>query len=265
VLPNKLAYRITRKKNVALQQFMYKRTRTQPDKVKATLIARVTKALGEDYDVAQHFTPTYNPWDQRMCLVPDGDLFTSIKSGKASVVTDQIDTFTETGIRLQSGSELAADIIVTATGLNMVTLGEMKFVVDGEPVDFATTWTYKGFAYSGVPNLASSFGYINASWTLRADLTCEYVCRLLNHMETTGTVQCTPRLRPEDANMPERPWIENFTSGYMQREMHKFPRQGDHEPWINPQSYTRDKKMFRTSQLEDGAMQFTSAPVLAQG
>ena len=263
VLPNKLAYRITRKKNVALQQFFYKRTRTQPEKVKTTLLGRVTKALGEDYDVATHFTPSYNPWDQRMCLVPNGDLFTSIKSGKASVVTDEIDTFTETGIRLKSGTELAADIIVTATGLNLVTLGEMDFVVDGEPVDFAKTWTYKGFAYSGVPNLASSFGYVNASWTLRADLTCEYVCRLLNHMETTGTVECTPRLRPEDAGMPERPWIDNFTAGYMQRVMHKFPRQGDREPWINPQSYTRDKKMFRTGQLEDGAMQFTSAPVAA--
>jgi len=264
VLPNKLAYRITRKKNVALQQFFYKRTRTQPEKVKTTLIGRVTKALGEDYDVATHFTPSYNPWDQRMCLVPNGDLFTAIRSGKASVVTDEIDTFTETGIRLRSGTELAADIIVTATGLNLVTLGEMDFVVDGEPVDFAKTWTYKGFAYSGVPNLASSFGYVNASWTLRADLTCEYVCRLLNHMETTGTVECTPRLRPEDANMPERPWIDNFTAGYMQRVMHKFPRQGDREPWINPQSYTRDKKMFRTGQLEDGAMQFTSAPAVAR-
>lgn len=135
-------------------------------------------------------------------------------------------------------------------------------MVDGSPVDFAKTWTYKGFAYSGVPNLASSFGYVNASWTLRADLTCEYVCRLLNHMETTGTVECTPRLRSEDANMPERPWIDNFTAGYMQRVMHRFPRQGDREPWINPQSYTRDKKMFRTGQLEDGAMQFTSAPVV---
>ncbi|MCY7297965.1 MAG: NAD(P)/FAD-dependent oxidoreductase, partial [Ilumatobacteraceae bacterium] len=193
VLPNKLAYRITRKKNVAFQQMIYKRTRTQPDKVRTQLIGRVSKALGPDYDVAQHFTPTYNPWDQRLCLVPNGDLFTAIKSGKASVVTDQIDTFTETGIRLQSGNELTADIIVTATGLNLVTLGEMDFVVDGEPVDFSTTWTYKGFSYSGVPNLASSFGYVNASWTLRADLTCEYVCKLLNHMETTGTVECTPR------------------------------------------------------------------------
>ena len=264
VLPKKLAYRITRKKNVALQQFFYKRTRTQPEKVKTTLLGRVTKALGEDYDVATHFTPSYNPWDQRMCLVPNGDLFAAIKSGKASVVTDEIETVTETGIRLKSGSELRADIIVTATGLNLVTLGEMDFVVDGEPVDFAKTWTYKGFAYSGVPNLASSFGYVNASWTLRADLTCEYVCRLLNHMKTTGTVECTPRLRPTDAGMPERPWIDNFTAGYMQRVMHKFPRQGDREPWINPQSYTRDKKMFRTGQLEDGAMQFTSAPVAAR-
>ena len=261
VLPKKLAYKLTRKKNVAFQQMIYKRTRTQPDKVKANLIGRVSKALGPEYDVAQHFTPTYNPWDQRLCLVPNGDLFAAITSGKASVVTEQIDTFTESGIRLQSGEVLAADIIVTATGLNMVTLGEMKFVVDGEPVDFAKTWTYKGFAYSGVPNLASSFGYVNASWTLRADLTCEYVCRLLNHMETTGTVECTPRLRAADANMPERPWIDSFTAGYMQRVMHMFPRQGDREPWINPQSYTRDKKMFRTGQLEDGAMQFTSSAV----
>jgi len=264
VLPNKLAYKLTRKKNVAFQQMIYKRTRTQPEKVKANLIGRVSKALGPEYDVAQHFTPTYNPWDQRLCLVPNGDLFTAIKSGKASVVTDQIDTFTETGIRLQSGEVLTADIVITATGLNMVTLGEMQFVVDDEPVDFAKTWTYKGFAYSGVPNLASSFGYVNASWTLRADLTCEYVCRLLNHMEATGTVECTPRLRTEDANMPERPWIDSFTAGYMQRMMHMFPRQGDREPWINTQSYTRDKKMFRTGQLEDGAMQFTSAPVAAR-
>lgn len=261
VLPDKVAYNLTRKKNVAFQEMIYRRTRTSPQKVKATLLKRVRKELGPDYDIEKHFTPSYNPWDQRLCLVPNSDLFTAINSGKASVVTDHIDTFTPTGIRLRSGEELAADIVVTATGLQLVTLGEMEFVVDGEPVDFSTTWTYKGFAYSGVPNLASSFGYVNASWTLRADLTCEYVCRLLNYMRDTGTVQCTPRLRPSDAGMPERPWIADFSAGYMQRVMHKFPRQGDREPWINPQSYTRDKKMFRTSAVDDGAMQFTKAPV----
>ena len=259
VLPGKLAYNLTRRKNVAFQQMIYKRTRTQPAKVKAKLIGLVRKELGPDYDVATHFTPKYNPWDQRLCLVPNSDLFKAINAGKASVVTEHIDTFTETGIRLKSGEELQADIIVTATGLELVTLGEMDFVVDGEPVDFSKTWTYKGFAYSDVPNMASSFGYINASWTLRADLICAYVCRLLNHMEATGTVQCTPRLRLSERSMPERPWIDGFSAGYMQRVMHKFPRQGDREPWINPQNYTRDKKMFRKAPLDDGAMQFTTA------
>jgi hypothetical protein len=141
--------------------------------------------------------------------------------------------------------------------LQLVTLGEVSFVVDGEPVDFADTWTYKGFAYSDVPNLASTFGYINASWTLRADLTCAYVCRLLNHMRDTGTVQCTPRLRVSDRTMPARPWIDNFSAGYMQREMHRFPKQGDREPWVNPQNYSRDKKLFRSSPVDDGVMAFT--------
>jgi monooxygenase len=263
VLPDKLAYEITRKKNVALQQFMYGRTRTQPDKVKQTLLKRVRKELGPDYDVDTHFTPRYNPWDQRMCLVPNSDLFKAISSGKASVVTDHIDRFDETGIVLASGDHLDADIIVTATGLELVTLGEMDVVVDGEPVDFSQTWTYKGMAYSGVPNLVSTFGYINASWTLRADLTSEYVCRMLNHMRATGTVQCTPRLRASDAGMPERPWIDDFSANYMQRVMHRFPKQGDREPWINPQNYTRDKKMFRKSAIDDGCMHFTKAPVPA--
>ena len=259
VLPEGLAYDITRLKNTTLQQVLYKRMRSQPEKSKAQLLKMVRKELGDDYDVDTHFTPRYNPWDQRMCLIPNSDLFNAISSGRASVVTDIIDTFTPTGIRLQSGDELDADIIVTATGLQLVTLGEMDFVVDGEPVDFSKTWTYKGFAYSDVPNLASSFGYINASWTLRADLICEYVCRLLNHMEETGTVQCTPRLRASDAGMPERPWIENFTSGYMQRMMHQFPKQGDREPWINPQNYRRDKKMFKKSPVADGVMRFGRA------
>jgi monooxygenase len=262
-LPEKVAYSVTRRKNVAFQQMFYKRTRSHPEKVKAKLVGMVRKGLDADYDVAKHFTPSYNPWDQRLCLVPNGDLFTAIKSGKASVVTDRIETFTETGVQLASGDHLPADIIVTATGLNMVTLGEMDFVVDGEPVDFSKTWTYKGFAYSDVPNLGSTFGYINASWTLRSDLIAEYVCRLLHHMSTTDATQCTPRLRPSDANMPQRPWIENFSSGYMERTMDRFPRQGDREPWINPQNYGRDRKMFRSDPVDDGAMQFTKAPVTA--
>lgn len=255
-LPEKVAYSLTRWKNTSLQQLVYKRTRTKPEQVKEALLKGVREALGSDYDVDTHFTPSYNPWDQRLCLVPNGDLFESIKSGKASVVTDHIQRVDESGILLKSGQRIDADIIVTATGLNLVTLGEMSFTVDGKDVDFSRTWSYKGCAYSDVPNLASSFGYINASWTLRADLTCEYVCRLLNHMDKTGTDICTPRLRESDADMPERPWIDNFSAGYMQRVMHRFPKQGDREPWINPQNFKRDKKMFRESPLDDDVMIF---------
>jgi monooxygenase len=217
------------------------------------------KQLGEDYDVDKHFTPTYNPWDQRLCLVPNADLFEAIRSGTVTVVTDTIDTFTEGGIRLSGGDELAADIIVTATGLQLVTLGEAEIVVDGTPVDFSQTFSYKGFMYSGVPNLASSFGYINASWTLRADLICRYVCRLLNHMRDTGTTICTPTLRPSDATMRARPWVEGFSSGYIQRDMDKLPRQGDREPWINPQNYTRDRKLFLKDPIVDDVMRFSVA------
>ena len=209
-----------------------------------------------DYDVDTHFTPSYNPWDQRLCLIPDGDLFRSIRSGKASVVTAHLDTFTEDGVRLRDGTELEADMIVTATGLNLVTLGEMDFVVDGEPVDFARTWTYRGLGYSDIPNLASTFGYVNASWTLKADLTSEYVCRLLDHMAKVGATRCTPKLRPEDADMPQRKWIEDFPAGYMERTMHLLPRQGDRVPWLNPQDYRRDVKMIRRGAIDDGVMSF---------
>ena len=257
VLPPKMAYNLTRFKNTWRQQLVYNKTRTDPNKVKQLLLGGIQLELGADYDIAKHFTPNYNPWDQRLCLVPNGDFFKSMREGKASVVTDHIASFTETGIQLASGEHLNADIIVTATGLELVTLGEMDFFVDGNQVDFAKTWTYKGFAYSDIPNMASTFGYINASWTLRSDLTAEYVCRLLNHMRKKGVVQCTPRLREQDRNMKERPWIDGFSSGYMQRMMHRMPRQGDHEPWINPQNYRRDKKMFKHSPIDDGVMQFS--------
>lgn len=259
VLPDGLAYRATRWKNAQLTELFYRRTRTAPGQVRKKLLGMVRKQLGPDFDVDTHFTPTYDPWDQRLCLVPNGDLFEALRSGRASVVTDHIEAFTEEGISLRSGERLEADIIVTATGLQLVTLGEMDFIVDGEPVDFARTWTYKGLAYSDVPNLASSFGYVNASWTLRADLTCAYVCRLLNHMTATGTDRCTPRLRPSDRAMAERPWIDDFSAGYMQRMMPLLPKQGDREPWINTQSYARDKKLLGQAPVDDGAMQFTSS------
>jgi monooxygenase len=257
VLPEKMAYNITRFKNTWRQQLVYNKTRTDPEKVKKLLLGGIQLELGADYDIAKHFTPNYNPWDQRLCLVPNGDFFKAMREGKASVVTDHIASFTETGIQLASGEHLEADVIVTATGLELVTLGEMDFMVDGKQVDFSQTWTYKGFAYSDIPNMASTFGYINASWTLRSDLTAEYVCRLLNHMRKKGVAQCTPRLREQDRNMKQRPWIDGFSSGYMQRMMHRMPRQGDHEPWINPQNYRRDKKMFKHSPIDDGVMQFT--------
>jgi monooxygenase len=258
ILPDKVAYDVTRAKNTWRQQLVYKRTRTKPDQIKMLLLGGIQLELGGKYPIKKHFLPRYNPWDQRLCLVPNSDFFAAIRTGRASVVTDTIETFTETGILLSSGEHLAADVIVTATGLQLVSLGEAEIFVDGHQVDFAKTRTYKGMSYSDVPNLATSFGYINASWTLRADLTCTYVCRLLNHMRDTGTRQCTPRLRPGEENMPSRPWIDGFSSGYMQRVMHLMPTQGDREPWINPQNYDKDKKMFREGRLDDGVMRFTN-------
>src|SRR5262249_24566322 len=212
----------------------------------------VRKELGPDYDVETHFTPRYNPWDQRLCLVPNSDLFEAIRSGKASVVTDRIARFTETGIALASGTHLDADIIVTATGLNLVVLGEMDFAVDGNAVDFAQTWTYKGMMYSGVPNLVTTFGYINASWTLRADLTSEYVCRLLNHMDDLGVRQATPRLRESDLDMPPRPWIDGFSSGYIQRMLPRSRSGGRRTRCTTPKNYPGAKKRPRPGPPEAG-------------
>jgi len=259
ILPQKTAYAITRWKNVTIQQFMYGQTRKRPDRVKRFLLRRVRKELGKDYDVAKHFTPTYNPWDQRLCLVPNSDLFAAIRSGKASVVTDEIETFTRKGILLKSGQELEADIIVTATGLDLLVLGGVEFVVDGQLVDFADTFTYKGVMSSDVPNMFSTFGYINASWTLRADLIAEFFCRVVNHMDAAGYRQCTPRLRDQDRDMPKRPWIIGFSSGYIQRVLGWLPKQGDHAPWTNPQNYVRDKKMFRDAPIQDGVLMFSNA------
>jgi monooxygenase len=252
-LPAMLAYNITRWKRVLLGMYIFHMSRRDPGKLKRLIIGGVRMALGPEYDVARHFTPRYNPWDQRLCLVPDGDLFEAIRADRASVVTDEIDTFTEDGILLKSGSLLQADLIVTATGLNLRVLGGLQLTVDGVAIDLAKTLNYKGLMYSGVPNLASSFGYTNASWTLKCDLTSEYVCRLLNHMKKTGTRQCTPL--NTDSTITEQPWLE-FTSGYLQRSLHLFPKQGSRVPWKVHQNYPKDIMMLRFGKLDDGVMRF---------
>jgi cation diffusion facilitator CzcD-associated flavoprotein CzcO len=252
-LPVGLAYTVTRWKNVLLGMYVYQMCKRKPEKVKSLLLGYVRQMLGPDYDVGTHFTPRYNPWDQRLCLVPDADFFRAIRRGKVSVVTDHIETFTETGIRLKSGAELEADLIVTATGLVLVPVGGAKLSVDGQPVDLSKRFIYKGMMYSDVPNLASVFGYTNASWTLKADLVCEYVCRLLNHMDRHGYRQCTPH--NGDPTLQEEPWV-NFSSGYIQRALAQQPKQGSKRPWKLYQNYALDLLSLRFGRLRD-AMVFS--------
>ena len=256
ILPGSWAYAITRFKNTLLQGYFYKRTRIAPAMVKNQLLKAVKKAIGEEM-TEKHFTPTYNPWDQRLCLIPNADLYRSINNGSASVVTEQIDTFVEDGLKLGTGEVLPADIIVTATGLGLIVLSGVEFIVDGRPMHIPDTFTYKGMMYSDIPNMAHTFGYVNASWTLRADLTSEYVCRLLNYMDETGMAQVTPRLREEDAGMEARPWIDCFPAGYMMRSMHLFQKQGE-GPWRNTQDFAADKKMIRKASIEDTALEFSN-------
>jgi monooxygenase len=256
VLPVKLAYLLTRWKNVLFGMLFFQLSRRRPEMIKKLIFNGVRKALGPDYDVGTHFTPRYNPWDQRLCLVPNGDLFEAIRAGRVDVVTDQIETFTEKGLALRSGRELEADLIVTATGLNLQLLGGMQVSVDGREVDLAKTLNYKGMMFSDVPNMASSFGYTNASWTLKCDLTCEYICRLLNHMDKHGYRQCTPR--NVDPSLAEEPWID-FSSGYVQRSLHKLPKQGSRLPWKLHQNYAFDIMMLRYGRVDDGVMEFQRA------
>ncbi|MEA2758514.1 MAG: monooxygenase [Methylobacteriaceae bacterium] len=252
-LPAMLAYQITRWKNVLLGMWFFRLARRKPEKVKAAIIGLVRKQLGPDYDVATHFTPRYNPWDQRLCLVPDGDLFREINAGRMSIVTDHIERFTQSGIKLKSGQELDAHIIVTATGLQMKLFSSLDVTVDGTHVDLSKTLSYKGMMFSGVPNFAATFGYTNASWTLKADLTCEYVCRLLRYMDRRGYRQCMPK---RDPSVAEVPWLD-FTSGYVQRALHQLPRQGAKKPWRLYQNYARDLLALRFGSVRDGAMQFS--------
>jgi cation diffusion facilitator CzcD-associated flavoprotein CzcO len=256
VLPARAAYPIVRWKNVLLTTLFFQLSRRAPRVAKALIRKAVEKQLPQGYDVDTHFKPSYEPWDQRLCLVPDGDLFETISAGRASVVTDQIDTFTEHGIRLASGTELEADVVVTATGLNMLALGGMQVAVDGREVELSKTVGYKGMMLSGVPNLALALGYTNASWTLKCDLTCEYVCRLLNHMDEHGYRQCTPRtLAP---GVPTRPFID-LNAGYVRRAIDQFPRQGLKAPWRLYQNYARDIMMLRYGPVDDDAVEFSNA------
>jgi len=260
ILPERLAYRIVRWKNIRLQTFIFKLARKRPGIVRRFLVSHARRALGKDYDVETHFTPTYNPWEQRLCLIPNDDLFEAVKSGRAAVVTDRIRTFTETGIELESGDKLDADIIVTATGLEVVVMGGVAFSVDGAPVDFSDRFAYRGIMMQGVPNMISTFGYINASWTLRADLIAQFTCRLFAHMRERDYRVCTPELRESERDMPMRPYIEGFSSGYLTRVMPTLPKQGDREPWLNPQDYREDRARFLESPLEDGALVFDGKP-----
>jgi cation diffusion facilitator CzcD-associated flavoprotein CzcO len=236
-------HEIVRRKILHDQATFTRRSIEEPEAVKQELLAGVRAYLGDDYDIETHFTPRYRPWRQRIAFVPDGDIFRGISSGKASVVTDEIETFTETGILLTSGQELAADIIITATGFNMSVLGDICFEIDGEPLTFAETVTYRGMMFTGVPNMLWVFGYFRASWTLRADLLADFVCRLLAHMEKKGATRVEVRLRPEDEGMELLPWIdpENFNPSYLMRAMRLLPKRGAKPEWQHTQDYWREK------------------------
>ncbi|MEY2884440.1 MAG: hypothetical protein RL490_2164 [Pseudomonadota bacterium] len=257
VLPAQMAYDLVRWKNVTLGMWFYKQTRLRPEKVRANLLGRVQKLLPEGYDTAKHFTPKYNPWDQRLCLVPDADLFDAIKGGKADIVTDTIERFERDGIRLTSGELLPADIVVTATGLKLEALGGMAVSVDGVTRRPGESLAYKGMMFSGIPNLAVSFGYINASWTLRSDLIAEYVGRLLNHMQATGTQIATPT--PGADVVPERLAMD-LSSGYVQRGADALPRSGNRAPWMVTANYKLDRAELREGDLADDMLFSDAAP-----
>jgi monooxygenase len=253
-LPAKLAYGVTRWKNVLFGMYFYRRTRQKPEDTKQRLLGMVREHLGPDYDVATHFTPRYNPWDQRLCLVPDADLFQSIKAGRAEVVTDTIERFVPEGVALTSGRTLPADVIVTATGLELALMGGVPLSVDGVPVETGEKLQYKGMMFSDVPNMAFTFGYTNASWTLKADLVAKYVCRLLNTMTKRGKAIATPH--NADPSIVAEPFV-NFSSGYIQRAAERLPKQGSKKPWKLNQNYALDVMALRFGSVDD-AMAFTN-------
>lgn len=255
-IPDAWTHEIVRRNILREQRMITAAAVHNPEGVKDQLLTMAKEYLGDDFDIEKHFTPSYRPWQQRLALIPDGDLYQKLKSGKASVATDHIDTFTETGIRLQSGEELDADIIVTATGFDMAILGDIAFTIDGKPMNFADRITWRGFMYSDFPNMAWVFGYFRSSWTLRADLISAFVTRLLNHMAAKGVKSVTPKLRDNDRNMTLGPFIdpENFNPGYVTRSIDRMPRQGDHEPWLFEHDYHAEKDILPKADLEDGSL-----------
>lgn len=262
VLPEKVAYAITRFKNIARQDLIFKRIRSNPERTKQFLLDEAAKLLGPNFNETD-FTPPYNPWDQRLCLVPDGDFFEAINQGKASVVTDHIDSFDASGIKLRSGKHLDADIIVTATGLNVAFAGKIAVSLDGQPVDFGSRFFYRNCMYSNVPNMAGVFGYINASWTLRVDIVGEYITRLLKQMDAYGAVAATPVL-PADAQLESDDVFSEFSSGYLKRGKDKMPRNAPSLPWRLNQDYKRDKQDMRQAPIDDGVLHFTRARELVE-
>ena len=250
------AYSITRTKNVFFQRLQWTLSKRYPGLMKRAIGWLAERQLPEGYDIDTHFTPNYNPWDQRLCSVPDGDLFRAIRKGTASVVTDRIKTFTKNGILLESGAELEADIVVTATGLDLLAFGGVQPVVDGETVDISTTIAYRGMMLTKVPNFTYAIGYTNASWTLKVDLVCDYLCRVLEHMDRNGYAACVPV--NDNPSMQTRPLLD-FDAGYVQRSLHLFPREGEHEPWELSMNYLKDRKTLRDVEIEDGLLSFSSS------
>jgi cation diffusion facilitator CzcD-associated flavoprotein CzcO len=258
VLPTKFAYAFLRWKNALLTQASFQLSRRAPKAMRALFLKDVERHLPSGYGISPHFNPSYDPWTQRVCLVPDGDLFDVLGSGDVSIATDGIETFTEKGLKLTSGEELEADLIITATGLNLLAAGGMAIAVDGEEIELSETVGYKGMMFSGIPNMAIALGYTNASWTLKSDLVCEYVCRLINHMDAHGYDQCMPR-RP-GPSVEIEPFID-LTSGYVLRSIHKFPKQGSRAPWRMYQNYPRDILYVRRGRIEDEGIEFSRVPV----
>ncbi|MCA9554544.1 MAG: NAD(P)/FAD-dependent oxidoreductase [Myxococcales bacterium] len=254
VLSPRLAHAVTRRKNIARQRWLWRFCQRYPKAARRLIRAANVKQLPVGFPVDEHFNPPYDPWDQRLCAVPDSDLFKAIGAGRASVVTDHIETFTETGVRLRSGRELEADIIITATGLNLLPFGGMRLVVDGAQVSLPKTVSYKGMMLSGVPNFAFAVGYTNSSWTLKIGLLCEHFCRLLEHMDEHGYTACRPEV--SDPDMPTRPLLD-FEAGYVQRAIHELPRQGDRAPWLVSMDYHADVALLRKGPVADPNLRFS--------